>query len=147
MAGQESAVRGPRSSASPFESLKNIAARNQKLLTLLQEWSRRGLIRVYGRAQIALRSLPKQCQDEWMQIYEAPIQKHIFSDANKQIREAKQCLRIPDAKGVVLIANEGHIFPSTADLLTYVARILKKKNVTAKHFTPVFTASFSSRLT
>jgi hypothetical protein len=77
----------------------------KKLQIRVRDWGRRGLIRVYGTTQIELRKLPKPCQDEWLVIFEAPIQKHVLSDANRQIREAKESLGLPDANGVLLIAN------------------------------------------
>ena len=62
----------------------------RKLTLRMNDWARKGLMpKVYGRAQIDLQKLPKRCQDEWLELYEAPIQKHVLSDANKQIREAK----------------------------------------------------------
>jgi hypothetical protein len=99
----------------------------QKLTALRLDWQRRGLVRpIYGTTTIELQKLPKRCQDEWMALYEAPIQKHILSDANKQIRQAKESLGLPHAKGVVLIANEEQTFSSPANLFTFVARIFKK---------------------
>jgi len=105
----------------------DMAEYRRKLTLRLNEWHRRGIIRVYGTTRLSLRNLPKTCQDEWLELHEAPIQKHILSDANQQIRDTKEDLVLPDAKGLVLIANEGHFFSSPADLLTYIARILKKR--------------------
>lgn len=105
----------------------NMADYVRKLQARVNDWSRRGLVRGYGRVQLDIRELPRRCQDEWLELHERPIQKHVLADANKQIREAKESLGLPDARGVVLIANEGQFISSPADLMTYAARILKKR--------------------
>lgn len=61
----------------------------RKLQDRINSWTRRGLIRVYGRVQLDIRRLPKQCQYEWLELYERPIQKHILSDANKSARQRR----------------------------------------------------------
>jgi hypothetical protein len=106
----------------------DMRAYGPKLTSRMNDWTRRGLMpRIYATGPVDIRNLPKRCQDEWLELHEAPIQKHILSDANKQIREAKESLGLPEAKGVVLIANERQFFSPPADLLTFIARILNKK--------------------
>jgi hypothetical protein len=102
----------------------NIAEYRSKLLALMRRWQAEGF-RAYGTVRVELRKLPKRWQAEWMDLHEKPIQK-ILKRSNKQIRDAKKSLGLFDAKGVILIANEGQMFSSPADLFTYIARILQK---------------------
>jgi hypothetical protein len=99
----------------------------QQIEKLMKDWQRRGLIRVFGMTTIELQKLPKPCQNEWLELFEGPLQKHIFSDANKQIRDTKQYLSLPKAKGILLIANEARTFLTPSDLMGCFARILKKQ--------------------
>jgi hypothetical protein len=112
-----------------LEQPVDVADHQRQLQVLAEDWQRRGLIpiRIGGRFQIALRTLPKICQNEWMEIYEGPLQKQIFRDANRQIRETKQFLGINDAKGVLLLNNERPSYIGPLDYVTFAARILNKK--------------------
>ena len=110
--------------------------RNQKLGPLAHSWMRRRLIPVQfgGTQTLELRKLPKICQDEWLELYEKPIQR-ILEKANQQIKEAKGSLGLLESKGVLLVANERQFTTPPEDLITFIARILQKKKPDGK---PVF---------
>lgn len=101
----------------------------EKLTAALNDWARRGLLpRVYGTTRISLRDdLPQDCQPEWLKIFEAPIE-NIIKKANRQIRSTKQAKRCPEARGLLLIANDGNLLhTSPRDYMNFVARVLAKK--------------------
>src|SRR5260370_4258362 len=98
----------------------------QKLHELIREWHRLGLIRVYGTAVVEMRKVPPICQQQWLRLVAHSLQTRIISKANRQIDETKKLLALPDAKGILLLAND-----STADLDPYnmivvIANILRK---------------------
>ncbi len=98
-----------------------------KLGKLVNEWARRGLVRIYGRATIDLQKLPLECQREWLDILEGPIEG-IVRKANRQIRSTKARERLPSAKGLLLIVNDGNLLHTApAEYVNLVARVLKKK--------------------
>ncbi len=100
----------------------------QKLNVLLQSWSARHLIRgVYGRVQVSFRQLPVLCQQELFQLLAAPLQNHVIAAANRQIRETKDTLGMPDAKGVLILANDGADL-DPYNLIAFVTGILKKRH-------------------
>src|SRR5947208_2873993 len=55
----------------------------RKLQALAWDWQRRGLVTAFGTVQISLPQLPQQCQREWLDILEPPIE-HLIRDANRQ---------------------------------------------------------------
>jgi hypothetical protein len=93
----------------------------QKLQALANGWMARRLLLVYGQVDIELKKLPAQCQTEWLRLLEQPLNRAIVSRANRQIRETKNFLRWPDAKGVLFIANEGNRSLSPAVLVELFA--------------------------
>ena len=110
-----------------LEQPVDVAAHARELQLLADDWQRRGLIRIFGKVRLDLQKLPKICQNEWMEIYEGPLQKQIFRDANRQIRATKDYLGLHDAKGVLLLANERPSYMKPEDYVIFVARILNKK--------------------
>jgi len=98
-----------------------------KFLALANSWQARGLIRVYGTVQLNLRDVPKQCQAEWLRMTEQPINRNIVSRANRQIRETKGSLLLPDAAGILLISNEANRSLTPADIFILLSRILGRK--------------------
>ena len=98
-----------------------------KLQALVNDWQARGLVgRILGTVQLDLQRLPRQCQTEWLRITERPLNRDIVSRANRQIRETKVALGLPEAKGVLLLANEGNRSMTPANIFTFLSRILSK---------------------
>jgi len=99
----------------------------RKLQALTADWMRRGLILGFGRFQISLPRLPQQCQREWLDILESPVEK-LIRDANRQIRSTKQYLKLEDHKGLLLIANDGNcLHTDPVNYMILVSRVLQKK--------------------
>lgn len=102
----------------------------RKLQMLVNDWTRRRLLRVYGRVAIELPKVPPICQREWLAILQPPVER-IVGTANRQIRSTKKGLQLTSAKGLLLIANEGNLLYTTpADYLAVISRILKKRTQT-----------------
>ena len=104
----------------------------EKVQQLANDWMRRGLVLLYGRPRISLRALPPVCQKEWLQVLIPPVE-NIIRKANQQIRSSKDALSLPQASGLLLIANDGNfLHTEPADYLNIVALVLKKKDSNGK---------------
>lgn len=110
----------------------------QKLQALANDWSRRGLVRAYGRVVFSLQTMNPECQREWLRVLQAPV-GNLIRKANRQIRSAKAALNRPTAKGLLIIANDGNLLhTSPTDYMILVSRVLQKKTPTgAKQFPEV----------
>jgi hypothetical protein len=99
----------------------------RKLQELVNDWTTRGLIRIYGRVQLSMRTLPAIPQREWLQMMQAPIET-IIRKANRQIRSTKESDNLHSSKGVLLIANDGNfLHTEPVEYMGLVARVLAKK--------------------
>lgn len=99
-----------------------------KLRERAADWQRRRLMLIYGTVSISLQTVPPVCQLEWLGILQPPIE-NIIRKANRQIRSTKQSKNCTDARGLVLIANDGNfLHTSPMDYMTLVARVLAKKD-------------------
>jgi hypothetical protein len=103
-------------------------AYRQKLDQLAQSWMKRDLIRVFGRAVINMRTLPVVCQNEWLRLLTLPLQTMVVKAAHRQIKQTKDTFGLHEAKGLLLLANEGNVDFEPHNLLLTVAHILKKKH-------------------
>ena len=107
------------------EALMEHAAIVQKLA---DSWMRRRLLFAYGRVMISLRKLHPICQQEWLDELQPPVE-NIIRKANRQIRSTKQLMNRTDARGLLLIANEGNLLhTSPVDYMNLVARVLIKRS-------------------
>jgi hypothetical protein len=98
-----------------------------KLQALVNSWQARGLIRIYGTVQLDVRQVLHQCQTEWLNITEQPLNRNIISKASRQIRDTKAALGLPEAKGVLLLANDGNRSMTPSNIFFFLKRILSKK--------------------
>jgi hypothetical protein len=103
-----------------------------KLNALVADWRKRGLMVVFGTNIISLEKLNRICQGEWLHILQAPVER-IVRKANRQIRTTKQTLQLPNAKGLLLIANDGNLLhTSPKDYMILISRVLQKKTPTGE---------------
>jgi hypothetical protein len=106
-------------------------AMDEKVAQAVRDWWRNGgKIPVgYDSSQpLEIATAPKEIADRWLEILKAPIENFI-RDANRQIRETKKRLNMPDAKGLLLVFNQGnplHNRPKDFRLLT--ASVLRKRD-------------------
>lgn len=104
------------------------AAYRQRLFRLAQNWGKSDLIRVFGRHVLNMRTLPAVCQNEWLRLLTLPLQTKVVRAAHRQIKQTKETLGLHEAKGLLLLANEGNLDFDPHTLLLTVAHILKKKH-------------------
>lgn len=103
-------------------------AHAKKLYPLTNDWQRRGLVRGFGTFAVELRTLPLECQQEFLNLLEASIER-VIRKANGQIRSTKEANELPDAKGLLLIVNDGNfLHTEPTNFMISVGRILQKKD-------------------
>ncbi len=56
-----------------------------------------------------------------------PLQNHVIYTADKQIKQTKKALSLPEAKGVLLLSNDGNVNLEPYNLYALVNSILKKR--------------------
>ena len=99
----------------------------RKLQPKVNDWTRRGRLLIYGRASLELKKVPAECQQEWLDLLQAPVER-IVQKANSQIRSTKTKQQLLAAKGLLLVVNEGNLlYNAPNDYLAMVARVLKKR--------------------
>lgn len=85
---------------------RNIGA---KLTAIANRWVGEGLLRPEhmkdGRFQTD--DLPRQCAVEMFKVFSSPVREAI-KKANKQIKETKEYFEVPNAKGLLILANDGN---------------------------------------
>jgi hypothetical protein len=97
------------------------------LQKLVDDWIRRGLWLGYGRVNISLPDMRPECQAEWLPLLLAPVE-NVVKKANRQIRATKLAKDCPDARGLLVVANDGNLLhTSPKDYMNLVARVLSKK--------------------
>lgn len=101
---------------------------SRKMQRLARKWTGQGLLHVFGRAVIELPKVPPKCQREWLEVLKRPIE-NIVRDANEQIGSTRQHSKVPNAQGLLLVANDRNFLHRDAKaFLTLVAHVLKKKD-------------------
>jgi hypothetical protein len=96
-----------------------------KVARLYAGWVRKGLVTQpsSGTLKIDTNTLPKVCQREFLKFVGAGIQAHA-KKANVQIRETKKSLKMPNAKGLLLLCNTGNRFLEPPAIGYFVWRAL-----------------------
>jgi len=97
-----------------------------KLQELVDSWMERRLYVLYGRTQIDIRQVPPICQREWMDLIGAPLQRNLLAPANRQIRETKKLLNLPNLKGILFLSSDGNNSLQPYDVMYFVSRTLNK---------------------
>lgn len=94
---------------------------------LYQKWIRErrpGVPIVYGRGILNTRNLPLDCALEMISLYREPIARRIRK-ANDQIKSTRNLLKLPDALGVLFLAQDGDYSIGPDAVLNLAARCLK----------------------
>lgn len=97
-----------------------------KLNKLYQQWAAQGLVPTLpaGRQKIDSKTLPEKCQKQWMNVLKLPL-KGAVEKANKQIKQTKSHLDLPDARGLLLLVNDGN-YSYELDVVAYLTSHLLK---------------------
>ena len=99
----------------------------EKLDRLVHGWIQQRLIApVFGTRQIELRKLPPTCQQDWLAVHMAPWKRKL-EDANKQIKETKSLLNLPDACGILFLVEDSALSFPPYDVMGFIARTLQSR--------------------
>jgi hypothetical protein len=98
-----------------------------KLNELVHKWIRtRAIGPIFGTREIYLRGLPPQCQQEWLGLHMMPFKRKL-ADADKQIKNTKALLDMPNACGILFLVDDAaHSFPPL-DAMNFITRVLQSK--------------------
>jgi hypothetical protein len=100
---------------------------SKKVEALFEDWIKRRLVRPFGgRRAFNSRDLPPECQQELFRMFGRRIKKVIL-DANRQIKETKRHFGLEDAKGLLLLVNDGNYSLEFNVLLYLVDRALGRQ--------------------
>ena len=97
-----------------------------KLDKLYHRWAAQGLVPPIpaGRQKVDSKTLPEKCQIQWMNVLKRPL-KEAVEKANKQIKQTKSHLDLPDARGLLLLVNDGN-YTYELDVVAYLTSHLLK---------------------
>jgi hypothetical protein len=99
----------------------------EKLDRLINGWMKQGLIGpIFGKVQIELRKLPPPCQRDWLNVHMAPWKRKL-EDANKQIKQTKLFLNLPDARGILFLCDDAAQSFAPQDVMGFIARTLQSR--------------------
>ncbi len=86
------------------------AAFRERVRRMVDKWVQEGKIADSGnpRVRINLRDIPIECAREFLSVLKRRLEP-IVSKANKQIKATKVRLNAPNAKGWLLVANDGNL--------------------------------------
>ncbi len=109
------------------EDLSTKATFNASVAALYTSWVKRGLVPrpTAARLRMNLRDLPPRCAREFVDPIKKRLDASTIKKANRQIRETKQHLTAPNAKGLLLLVNDGnYMLPPTmmAHLLSHILK-------------------------
>ncbi len=100
----------------------------ERLFSFFKNWKDRKLIEEGDEIKLVLgsKNLPTECYKDLINSCIKTIDRAI-SKANKQIRETKLTLNKPEAKGLLLLANDGNYFVQNSDFLGLICSLMQRK--------------------
>lgn len=106
-------------------------AMNKKVEQAVRDWWRNdgNIPAGYDSSKpLEIATAPKEIADSWLEILKAPIENFI-RDANRQIRETKTRLKMPNAKGLVLVFNQSNLLHNNPkDFRLVTGLVLRKRD-------------------
>lgn len=99
-----------------------------RIFNFLDKWEDKKLIEQEDKIKIIVGSkeLPKECYTDLLNACTKTIDRALHK-ANKQIKESKKTFSIPNAKGLVLLCNDGNYFVQNDVFLGLVASLMSRK--------------------
>jgi hypothetical protein len=99
-----------------------------RIFNFLNKWEEKKLIEQGDKIKIILGSkkVPKECYSDLLNACTKTIDRALHK-ANKQIQESKRTFSIPDAKGLVLLCNDGNYFVQNDVFLGLIANLMSRK--------------------
>jgi hypothetical protein len=100
-----------------------------KLQALYARWVTEGLVRPVRTERVTINSadLPEKCQRELLSLLRKPIQR-VVTKANDQIKHTKNYFGLPQAKGLLLIANDGNYSFESDAVMYHLSHLLRKEH-------------------
>jgi len=93
---------------------------------MIANWLRLGRIVVMGTAAVKYHRVAEPLRKEWDELI-FPYIQNLIRTANRQLKQTKADLNLPDAKCIILLANEGNLAHFPTDLIQVASRILDPK--------------------
>jgi hypothetical protein len=97
---------------------------------LHRRWIREGKVPPFPpgvrAVRVNTRTLPRECAVQVENILTARVRR-VVEKANSQIKRTKEALRVPEAKGLLLLANDGDLMLELDGVLHCLHRILHGK--------------------
>ncbi|MCW5554169.1 MAG: hypothetical protein KIS67_18680 [Verrucomicrobiae bacterium] len=92
---------------------------HDKLNSLYESWMAKGIAKpILGRVTVNSKDLPHECQNELFNLLRTPIKTHV-KKANEQIKQTKAHFGLSDAKGLLLLVNDGN-YSLESDVVLYL---------------------------
>ena len=115
---------------------------NDKVLTLCRDWERDGLFRPPGAGPFVLKvhELPEACARSFLELIKKPLES-VVKKANRQIRETRDHFGMPEAKGLLLLANDGNL-SLELDVVVWLLNRILANQFSCIHSVIYFTANF-----
>lgn len=92
------------------EDLRSDKNFNSQVARMYREWAAKGLVPP-GMKSFSTSKIPEACAREFMNHVKARLESSVLRKANRQMKSTKASIS-PDAKGLLLLVNEGnYLFP------------------------------------
>jgi hypothetical protein len=113
----------------------------KKMGVLYDKWVRQGLIpdTLFRPTVIETKNLPMKCQLDVANLLKRPVEQRI-KEANRQIKQTKEHFNLPEAKGLLLLVNDGN-YSLESDAVMYLVSRCIKTQFTAIHTVIYFTVN------
>lgn len=109
------------------KDLFNEKEEEARMQSLVEKWTKDGMLNDESVMQIVLTGqLPSECKAEMIQAARKTIDRVIYH-ANKQIIATKTLLGMPDAKGLLLLCNDGNYFLTTLQFIGLICNVMENK--------------------
>jgi hypothetical protein len=111
------------------EDLGNKADFREHISALYDSWVRDGRIEppMTTKVRLNLRDIPASCAYEFIEVVKKRLEFSTIKKTDKQIKQTKAHLACEDAKGWLLIANDGNLVMKLDMMVHLLARIIKNK--------------------
>lgn len=101
----------------------------ERVQALHLQWHREGKVpmpRGQGTVRVNSRTLPEECQAQLSDLLTSRL-KNVVQKANDQIKSTREHLALPEAKGLLLLANDGDMIFQLSVVMHTLHRVLHGK--------------------
>lgn len=101
---------------------------SERFTELANEWARAGLLRPeqIATGRFSTNSLPERCALEAMAVFAKPVREAV-THANLQLKATKAHFQIPNAKGLLILANDGNFSLTPQFTMHVLGRLLRER--------------------